>query len=242
MPKVAQKPVKSAAVTKKVTPPTASGRTSKRKPVHTVKVVKDVPTKTLVVKKKRRMPASNRLRQKTLAEIRWAGQHPESRSIRALPFRKLVKEIIAEVSTIPDMRIAATAVTALQMAAEEHAIRIFQDTDMIADWCGRQTICAHDMAIARTIRDAPEDEGGKRVLTWVKKHEIEWRAIKEAQKKAKAASGAGAAAVEDDDEQEDAQDSTEDGSDSEYESSTSDDGDDDEDDIEESGADGGINL
>jgi histone H3 len=70
--------------------------------------------------------------------------------IRRLPFQRLVREIAQDVRT--DLRFQATALMALQEAAEAHLVGLFESTNLCAIHASRQTIMPKDMQLARRIR------------------------------------------------------------------------------------------
>ncbi len=70
--------------------------------------------------------------------------------IRKLPFQRLVREIASEYKN--DLRFQASAVQALQEAAEAYLISLFEDTNLCAIHAKRVTIMAKDMQLARRIR------------------------------------------------------------------------------------------
>ena len=70
--------------------------------------------------------------------------------IRRLPFQRLVRAIAQDVRT--DLRFQATALMALQEAAEAHLVGLFESTNLCAIHASRQTIMPKDMQLARRIR------------------------------------------------------------------------------------------
>ena len=70
--------------------------------------------------------------------------------IRKLPFQRLVKEIAHE--TRPETRFQASAVLALQEAAEAYLVGLFEDTNLCAVHGNRVTIMEKDVLLARRIR------------------------------------------------------------------------------------------
>ena len=70
--------------------------------------------------------------------------------IRKLPFQRLVKEIAHE--NRPDTRFQASAVLALQEAAEAYLVGLFEDTNLCAVHGKRVTIMEKDVLLARRIR------------------------------------------------------------------------------------------
>ena len=70
--------------------------------------------------------------------------------IRKLPFQRLVREIAQDFKT--DLRFQATAIMALQEAAEAYLVGLFEDTNLCAIHAKRVTIMPKDMQLARRIR------------------------------------------------------------------------------------------
>ncbi|KZT17940.1 histone-fold-containing protein, partial [Neolentinus lepideus HHB14362 ss-1] len=70
--------------------------------------------------------------------------------IRKLPFQRLVREIAQNFK--PDLRFQASAVTALQEAAEAYLVSLFEDTNLAAIHAKRVTIRSKDLALARRLR------------------------------------------------------------------------------------------
>ena len=70
--------------------------------------------------------------------------------IRRLPFQRLVREIAQDYKW--DLRFQATAVMALQEAAEAYLVHLFEDTNLCALHAKRVTIQTKDMQLARRIR------------------------------------------------------------------------------------------
>ncbi|KAG5175917.1 histone-fold-containing protein [Tribonema minus] len=90
--------------------------------------------------------------EKALKEIR-AYQRSTELLIRKLPFARLVKEV--QTSFTPgglQYRWAATAVLALQEAAEAHLVGLFEDANLACIHAKRVTIMPKDMQLARRIR------------------------------------------------------------------------------------------
>ena len=69
--------------------------------------------------------------------------------IRKLPFQRLVREIAQDFKT--DLRFQATAVLALQEAAEAYLIGLFEDTNLCAIHAKRVTIMPKDITLAHRI-------------------------------------------------------------------------------------------
>ena len=70
--------------------------------------------------------------------------------IKRLPFQRLVREIAQNYKS--DLRFQASAVIALQEAAESYMVSLFQDTNLCAIHAKRVTIMPKDMQLARRIR------------------------------------------------------------------------------------------
>ena len=88
--------------------------------------------------------------EKALKEIR-AYQNSTDLLIRRLPFARLVREIQFSMTRNP-YRWQATAILALQEAAEAHLISLFEDCNLCAIHGKRVTIMPKDMQLARRIR------------------------------------------------------------------------------------------
>lgn len=71
--------------------------------------------------------------------------------IRKLPFQRLVREIAADCKG-ESLRFQASAVMALQEAAESYLVSLFEDVNLCAIHCKRVTIMPKDMQLARRIR------------------------------------------------------------------------------------------
>jgi len=76
--------------------------------------------------------------------------------IRKLPFQRLVRECLQEVTDI-DYRFNGSTILALQEATEAYLIGLFEDTNLCAIHARRVTILPKDMQLARRIRG----EGGQ---------------------------------------------------------------------------------
>jgi len=70
--------------------------------------------------------------------------------LRKMPFQRLVREIAQDFKT--DLRFTASAVAAMQEAAEAYLIGLFEDTNLCAVHAHRVTIMPKDMQLARRIR------------------------------------------------------------------------------------------
>ena len=72
--------------------------------------------------------------------------------IRKLPFLRLVREIIVNVSWREDYQLGQGAVGALQEAAEAYLVGLFEDTNLCAIHAKRVTIMPKDIKLARKIQ------------------------------------------------------------------------------------------
>ena len=70
--------------------------------------------------------------------------------IRRLPFQRLVREIAQDFKT--EVRFQASAILAIQEAAEAYLVNLFEDTNLCAIHAKRVTIMPRDMQLARRIR------------------------------------------------------------------------------------------
>jgi histone H3 len=70
--------------------------------------------------------------------------------IRKLPFQRLVREIAQEFKT--DFRFQATAMLAIQEAAEAYLVGLMEDTNLCAIHAKRVTIFPKDIQLAKKIR------------------------------------------------------------------------------------------
>lgn len=70
--------------------------------------------------------------------------------LRKLPFQRVVREITQDYKT--DMRFQASALLALQEAAEAYLVGLFEDTNLFAIHAKRVTIMPKDIQLARKIR------------------------------------------------------------------------------------------
>ena len=71
--------------------------------------------------------------------------------IRKLPFQRLVKEVCRNLFNNVDYRFQSTAVLALQEAAENFLVSMFDDVNCIAIHCKRVTIQKRDIQIWRRL-------------------------------------------------------------------------------------------
>lgn len=76
--------------------------------------------------------------------------------IRKLPFQRLVREIANDIATgshfSGGVRFQSAAVVALQEAAEDYLVHLYEDTNLEAIHAKRVTIQAKDIQLARRIR------------------------------------------------------------------------------------------
>jgi histone H3 len=75
--------------------------------------------------------------------------------IKKLPFQRLVREIAQDFKN--DLRFQGTALEALQQAAEQYLVTLFEDTNLCAIHAKRVTIMPKDMLLAKRLRS---DKGG----------------------------------------------------------------------------------
>lgn len=64
--------------------------------------------------------------------------------IPAAPFRRLVDEFTVDT----DIRYQRDAISALQTATEDYLIGMFQDGNVVAGYCGRETLHSGDISLA----------------------------------------------------------------------------------------------
>jgi len=88
---------------------------------------------------------------KALKEIR-KYQKSTNLLIPALPFSRLIREIVQDVSPIKDLRFQKSALMALQEASEAFLVMLFEDVLLCAIHAKRVTIMPKDMKLARRIR------------------------------------------------------------------------------------------
>ena len=72
--------------------------------------------------------------------------------IRKLPFQRLVRETIVNVTGRDDYRLGHGATEALQEAAEAYLVGLFEDTNLCAIHAKRVTIKPMDIKLARRIQ------------------------------------------------------------------------------------------
>jgi histone H3/H4 len=73
--------------------------------------------------------------------------------IRRLPFTRLVREVAANLSRFREpQRWQASALMALQEAAEAYLVQLFEDANLCAIHAKRITVQPRDIVLARRIR------------------------------------------------------------------------------------------
>jgi histone H3 len=70
--------------------------------------------------------------------------------IKKAPFQRLVREIALNFR--PDLRFQASAVLAIQEAAEAYLVQIFEDSNLCAIHAKRVTVMPRDLALAKRLR------------------------------------------------------------------------------------------
>ena len=70
--------------------------------------------------------------------------------IRKLPFQRLVRELVAQFKN--DVRFTSLSFIALQEAAEDYLVSMFEDANLCAIHAKRVTIMPKDIQLARRIR------------------------------------------------------------------------------------------
>ena len=90
---------------------------------------------------------------RALNEIRFY-QSTYNLLIRALPFSRLIRELLSEArpNSVDPFRIQATAVHVLQWVAEAYVVRLLEDTNLCALHARRCTIMPKDIQLAHRIR------------------------------------------------------------------------------------------
>ena len=86
---------------------------------------------------------------RALTEIRHY-QKSTALLIRKLPFGRLVREIIQQIST--ELRVTSDALESLQEAAEAYLVRVFEDSNLCAIHAKRVTVMPKDFALAQRLR------------------------------------------------------------------------------------------
>jgi len=72
--------------------------------------------------------------------------------IPRLPFARQVRQIAALKTRGPELRWMASALEAIQMAAENYLTMLLMDANMAAIHAKRKTLMVHDLYLARRIR------------------------------------------------------------------------------------------
>ena len=70
--------------------------------------------------------------------------------LRKAPFQRLVREIASDFKT--DLRMASSALAALQESTESYMVGLFEDANLAALHAKRVTIMPRDLGLARRIR------------------------------------------------------------------------------------------
>ncbi|KAK4537333.1 hypothetical protein CDCA_CDCA12G3358 [Cyanidium caldarium] len=80
--------------------------------------------------------------------------------LRRLPFARVVRELCERIFGTTIFRWQASALEALQTAAEDYLVRLFEDSNLCAIHARRVTIMPRDIALARRIRGYHADPHG----------------------------------------------------------------------------------
>jgi len=72
--------------------------------------------------------------------------------INRAPFQRLVRQICQDLNHTKEMRFQASAINAIQSAAEDHLIKVFEDSVQCMLHAGRKTLMTKDMQLAKRIR------------------------------------------------------------------------------------------
>ena len=132
------------ARTKKTAIRNMTGGKAPRKQLATKATHKTAPMPGVIKRPHRYRPGTVALR-----EIR-KYQKSTDLLIRKLPFQRLVREIAQDYNT--DLRFQASAILAMQEAAEAYLVGLFEDTNLCAIHAKRVTIMPKDIQLARRIR------------------------------------------------------------------------------------------
>ena len=135
-------------ITKPPTPKkryTSEGRTASATSIRAQQEIQKSKLSTGAIKK----PYRYRPGMRALMEIR-RYQKTSELLIRKLPFQRLIREIAQDYKV--DLRFQASALMALQEAAEAFLIGLFEDTNLCAIHAKRVTIMPKDIQLARRIR------------------------------------------------------------------------------------------
>ena len=123
---------------------TSEGRTASATSIKAQQEIQKSKLSTGAIKK----PYQYRPGMRALMEIR-RYQKTSELLIRKLPFQHLIREIAQDYKT--DLRFQASALMALQEAAEAFLIGLFEDTNLCAIHAKRVTIMPKDIQLARRI-------------------------------------------------------------------------------------------
>ena len=73
--------------------------------------------------------------------------------LRKLPFQRLVREVLGEVTTSTSpIRLQSSALLALQEASEAYMVGLFEDANLACIHAKRQTVQQKDLQFVRKIR------------------------------------------------------------------------------------------
>ena len=129
----------------------STGGKAPRKRLATKVARKTDPSVRVCIKTKKRYRPGTR----ALMDIR-KYQKGTNFLIRKLPFQRLVREIVQDMSGVRkgpvDYRFQSTALLALQEASEAYLVALFEDTNLCAIHAKRVTIQPKDIQLARRIR------------------------------------------------------------------------------------------
>ena len=125
-----------------------AGKTADKTAQQRISVVQAQPVENSSRKKRRRR--RRRPGSKALREIR-KYQRSTQLLLRKKPFARLVREIQVKYNR-EDMRWTAKALEALQHAAEDYLVKLFEETNMCGIHARRVTIMVKDMQLTRRIR------------------------------------------------------------------------------------------
>lgn len=126
-----------------------AGKTAGKTAQQPISVVQAKPVENSSNKKRRRR-RRRRPGSKALREIR-KYQRSTQLLLRKKPFARLVREIQVKYNR-EDMRWTAKALEALQHAAEDYLVKLFEETNMCGIHARRVTIMVKDMQLTRRIR------------------------------------------------------------------------------------------
>ena len=141
-----QTPLREAMARTKQTARKSTGGKAPRAALASKAARKSMPGTGGVKKPHRFRPGTQALR-----EIRRYQKSTEC-LIRRLPFQRLVREVVEDMSTKKDLRLQSHALAALQEASEAYLVSLFEDTNLCAIHAKRVTIMPRDMQLARRIR------------------------------------------------------------------------------------------